>query len=234
MENKLIVEDWGRIPYKQAWDLQTEYLNNIATGKKELAALPATPRQHYLIYCEHPHVYTIGRTGKDSHLLADPQFLHDRHIDLYHINRGGDITYHGPGQMVVYPILDLECFFKDLHKYIRYLEEVVIRMLGDFGISGKRIPGYTGVWVGDVATRKICAIGIHMSRWVSMHGLAFNVFPDLSLFEKIVPCGILDQDKSVTSLAAELGYIPDFQKVKEIFLHHFIRVFEINSYEKKY
>lgn len=227
----LIVEDWGTIPYKQAWDLQKQYQKRLMDRKLAIRNGQKTePPFHYLIFCEHPHVYTLGRNGSASHLLVTEAFCRARGIDYYEIDRGGDITYHGYGQLVVYPILDLECFKPDLHWYIRQLEEVIIRVLSEYGIEGDRYPGYTGVWIdpGKPSERKICAIGIRCSRWVTMHGLAFNVNTDLSYFGYIIPCGI--QGKGVTSLQKELGKQINLAEVKEKFLKHFLNIFNINRY----
>lgn len=234
MKNNLIVEDWGRIGYEEAWSLQTRHQQMLIERKRSKGFHHTNPDgQHFLIFCEHPHVYTIGKTGSDDHLLAKKEYLQKHKISFHHINRGGDITYHGPGQLVIYPILDLEFFFRDLHRYIRMLEEMIIRTLHDLGLEAGRRKGFTGVWTGPETNRKICAIGVHMSRWVSMHGLAFNVNPDLSYFDQIIPCGIKDEEKTVTSIAAESGKTPDPKMVKSLVRHHFIDLFEIDHYETK-
>ena len=194
-------------------------------------------QQHQILLVEHPPVYTLGRSGSMDNLLLNEQELLDRGITFFPINRGGDITYHGPGQNVGYPILDLECFFTDVHKYVRCLEEVIIRTMAEYGLEGTRIEGYTGVWIEhnpnfpsddpDVSKkRKICAIGVHLSRWTTLHGWAFNVNNDLSYFNYIVPCGIVDADKTVTSLARELGREMDMAEVKKHIVRHFGEVFE--------
>lgn len=236
MKNHLIIEDWGFIHYEEAWKRQGLYQNYLIQRKRDpekqnSILVPETG--HFLICCEHPHVYTIGKTGSNDHLLVNDDYLKEHNISQYNINRGGDITYHGPGQIVLYPILDLEMFFKDLHKYIRFLEEVIIRTLADLGIKAYRKPGFTGVWTGPSQNRKICAIGIHMNRWVSMHGLAFNVSSDLKYFDFIVACGIKDKNKTVTSLEKEMGTKPDIQLIKNIVYDHFIELFQFRSYEKK-
>jgi len=236
MQNHLIIEDWGFIHFEEAWKRQSIYQNYLMQRKRRpddqrLSTVPGNG--HFLICCEHPHVYTIGKTGSNDHLLVNDAYLKENEISRYHINRGGDITYHGPGQIVLYPILDLGMFFEDLHRYIRLLEEIVIRTLGDLGIAAGRKPGFTGVWTGPKQNRKICAIGIHMSRWVSMHGLAFNVNSDLKYFDYIVACGIKDKNKTVTSLEKEWGKKPDLQDIKNRIFHHFIELFQIESYEKK-
>lgn len=225
----LLVEDWGTISYKEAWDRQKEYQKRIIDRKLALReGNKEIPPFHYLILCEHPHVYTLGRSGSQSHLLVTEEFCRKKGIEYYEIDRGGDITYHGFGQLVVYPILDLELFKPDLHWYIRQLEEVIIRILADYGLKGERYPGYTGVWIdpGKMTERKICAIGIRCSRWVTMHGLAFNVNTDLSYFNYIIPCGI--QGKGVTSLQKEIGKTIEMNEVKEKFISHFFEVFDLS------
>jgi lipoyl(octanoyl) transferase len=173
---------------------------------------------NHLLFCEHPHVYTLGKSGKESHLLLNNEELKDKNAVFYKINRGGDITYHGPGQLVVYPILDLEHFFTDIHKYMRLLEEAVIHTIAAYGLKGDRIEGMTGVWldVGTPKERKICALGVKASRWVTMHGIGFNVNTDLDYFSNIVPCGI--EDKAVTSMKKELGITVNMEDVKAILL----------------
>ncbi|HYG20805.1 MAG TPA: lipoyl(octanoyl) transferase LipB, partial [Ohtaekwangia sp.] len=201
--------DLGLIDYKEAWDYQTALFEKILAIKSANRNLPADqqePTGNYLIFCQHPHVYTLGKSGKESNLLIGKDELSAIDATYYHINRGGDITYHGPGQLVVYPVLDLENFFTDIHKYMRTLEESVILTCSALGISAGRIPGLTGVWVNhddEKKARKICALGVKSSRWVTMHGLAFNVNADLGYFNHIVACGI--QDKSVTSVSQERG-----------------------------
>jgi lipoyl(octanoyl) transferase len=182
---------------------------------------------NYLIFCEHAHVYTLGKSGKPEHLLLDEQGLQDKRASYYPINRGGDITYHGPGQIVSYPILDLDNFFTDIHLYLRTLEEAVIRTMAEYGLKGERYPGYTGVWLDadNERARKICAMGVRCSRWVTMHGLAFNINPDLDYFKNIVPCGI--DDKDVTSMKRELGREVDINEVKEILKHQISVLFDM-------
>ena len=185
-----------------------------------------------MLFVEHPNVYTLGKSGKYSHLLISEEELAQKNATFYKIDRGGDITYHGPGQIVGYPILDLDNFFTDIHKYLRFLEEVIIKTLADYGIKGERSPGETGVWI-DVGTpfaRKICAMGVRASRWVTMHGFAFNINADLSYFNYIIPCGIVD--KSVTSLNQELGKNIPLQEVKEKIKFHFSNIFEAELIEK--
>lgn len=232
---KVFFEDWGLIDYQQAWDKQEEIFGKTVKLKTELRNLgqedaaftgikTATP--NYLIFCQHPHVYTLGKSGKAAHLLLSEKQLEEKHAKFYPINRGGDITYHGPGQLVVYPILDLDNFFTDIHLYLRTLEEAVILTLTHYGIKGERYPGYTGVWLdpGDPQkARKICAMGVRCSRWVTMHGLAFNINTDLAYFKNIVPCGI--EDKAVTSLAAETKKTIDMEEVKNALRQHIYKLF---------
>lgn len=220
------VQDLGLIDYKKAWDFQEDLLKQavdikIENRKNDTAVLPA----QYLLFCEHPHVYTLGKSGAESNLLLDQNHLDQIEAQFYKINRGGDITYHGPGQLVMYPILDLEQFFTDIHKYMRYLEEAVILTLAHFGIEATRYDGLTGVWLDAERpnARKICAMGVKCSRWVTMHGIALNVDPNLAYFGNIVPCGI--QDKAVTSMSKELGKPVDLQKVKEILCQQMATVF---------
>jgi lipoyl(octanoyl) transferase len=210
--------DLGLIDYQQAWDYQTDLFNKILEVKKLNRDLPNNEQQitnNHLLFCEHPHVYTLGKSGDEKNLLIKKEDLHSIQAGYYPINRGGDITYHGPGQLVVYPILDLENFFTDIHQYMRLLEEAVIQTLAEFKIISGRIKGLTGVWIdfkNELTTRKICALGVKTSRWVTMHGLALNVNIDLSYFNYIVPCGI--DNKAVTSLEKEIGQHADMELVK--------------------
>lgn len=223
-------QDLGEIDYKQAWDLQESLLAETVRQKVENRTLePAQhfPPRHYLLFCEHPHVFTLGKSGAEEHLLADEQKLEEIGATYYKINRGGDITYHGPGQLVGYPIFDLDHFFNDIHKYLRLLEESIILTLAEYGIEAGRVAGLTGVWLdGDdkIKARKICAFGVRCSRWVTMHGFAFNINNDLSYFNKIVPCGIAD--KGVTSLSKELGREVNINEVKSRVLFHMQTLFE--------
>ncbi len=231
---KVQFRDLGSIKYKEAWDYQTTLHNQLKATKKfntyKSEEEPLKEQEHFLLFCEHPHVYTLGKSGKMDHLLLNENQLNEKEIDFFPINRGGDITYHGPGQIVGYPILDMEFFYRDIHKYVRMIEEVVIRTLLEYGIDSYRIDGLSGVWLAaneKWPKRKICAVGIHLSRWVTMHGFAFNVNTDLSLFKNIIPCGIQDDDKTVTSLAFELGVEKmDMDEVKSKVLHHFKDLFE--------
>jgi len=211
----VLVEDWGLIPYKEAWDRQR------ALVQQALADLGAW--QDRLILCEHPPVITLGRNAHPEHVLLPEAALRKQGIEIYAIERGGDVTYHGPGQIVGYPILWLERFRCDISWYMRSLEEVLIRTVADWGLSAHRLPGLTGVWLSP-PPRKIAALGVKLSRWVSMHGFAFNVNTDLSGFSWIVPCGI--RDKAVTSLAQELGHPVPLQPVKERLVYHFSQVFQ--------
>ena len=219
--------DLGLIDYRQAWDYQTRLFDATLKIKTENRTRPkaeqiATP--NYLLFCQHPHVFTLGKSGDARHLLLPPDQLPSIGASYYAINRGGDITYHGPGQLVVYPILDLENFFTDIHRYMRVLEESVIATMAEFGVAGDRIPGLTGVWLGaGHEARKICALGVKTSRWVTLHGLAFNINTDLSYFNYIVPCGIAD--KAVTSLAQEIGHPVDFKLAQSKTRQHLITLF---------
>lgn len=212
--------DLGLIDYKEGWDRQTELFNTILAVKSENRKLPESDQRvtnNYLLFCEHPHVYTLGKSGDENNLLIKKEELQNIGATYYHINRGGDITYHGPGQLVVYPVIDLENFFTDIHQYMRLLEEAVIQTLQEFNITAERISGLTGVWMdAEVKTkaRKICAMGVKTSRWVTLHGLALNVNTDLSYFNHMIPCGI--HDKAITSLDKELGHSADMNQVKTI------------------
>jgi lipoyl(octanoyl) transferase len=223
--------DLGLIDYQQAWDYQTDLFNKSLEIKKQNRDLPNNEQQitnNYLIFCEHPHVYTLGKSGEEKNLLIKKEDLHTIQASYYPINRGGDITYHGPGQLVVYPIIDLENFFTDIHQYMRLLEEAVIQTLAEFKIVGGRITGLTGVWIdyeNEWTTRKICAMGVKTSRWVTMHGLALNVNIDLSYFKHIVPCGI--DNKAVTSLEKEIGKPIDVVLVKSILKEKMVSLFEM-------
>lgn len=216
---KVQVHDLGLINYQDAWDYQEKLFNNLIEQKRLGASMPL----NQLILCEHPHVYTLGKSGDAGNLLADQKMLEDMDAQFYKINRGGDITYHGPGQLVVYPIFDLEQFFKDIHKYMRFLEESVIMTLANYGIEAERINGLTGVWIPGNPSRKIAAFGVKCSRWVTMHGIGYNVATDLSYFDKIVPCGITD--KAVTSMAKELAKPVAFSEVKDQLVSNMSKLF---------
>jgi lipoyl(octanoyl) transferase len=220
--------DWGLVDYQEAWDRQEKiFEQTVALKVKNRTENLQQPTPNYLVFCEHPHVYTLGKSGHAENLLLDEQGLSEKHAKYYKINRGGDITYHGPGQIVGYPILDLDNFFTDIHLYLRTLEEAVIRTLGDYGIAAGRYEGYTGVWLDadNDKARKICAMGVRCSRWVTMHGFAFNVNADLNYFKHIVPCGI--DDKDVTSMERELGKPLDMDEVKAKLKKHIASLFEM-------
>jgi lipoyl(octanoyl) transferase len=229
-ETKFI--DLGLVDYKKAWDYQTDLFNKILAVKSENRNLPESlqkPTDNFLLFCEHPHVFTLGRSGDEKNLLVKMEALGSIQATYYHINRGGDITYHGPGQIVVYPVVDLENFFTDIHRYMRLLEESVIQTLNEFSIASGRIPGLTGVWLepeNQIRARKICALGVKTSRWVTLHGLAFNVNTDLNYFDYIVPCGM--EDKMVTSLKKETGTTQDMNKAKEILKGKMTSLFEMS------
>jgi lipoyl(octanoyl) transferase len=218
-------QDLGLIGYKEAWDYQTSIFEKTVAVKianRTVATELYSLTPNYLIFCEHPHVYTLGKSGNEKNLLASQEQLEKIGATYYRINRGGDITYHGPGQIVGYPVIDLENFFTDIHLYMRRLEEAVIKTLSHYGIAGGRIPGLTGVWIdagSETLARKICALGVKTSRWVTMHGFAFNVNSDLEYFRNIVPCGI--DDKAVTSLEKETGKKQNMEEVKTL-LKNFI------------
>ena len=222
--------------YQPAWELQRRLHAQVVARKlNKRESLRAgehdsSAQHHHLLFVEHPPVYTLGKSGSVDHLLLSEEELQARGFTFVRINRGGDITYHGPGQLVAYPIFDLDEFFNDVHRYVRSLEEVIIRTLADFGLRGERDPGYTGVWLaGDPSRRqpkrKICAIGVHLSRWTTMHGLAFNVRPNLTHFGHIVPCGIAEADRSVTSLSVELRRPVEIEEVLPVVQRHFQEVF---------
>ena len=222
-------EDLGSMRYRDAWDYQEQLLKENLDIKMRNRKEPeqyAVPKNH-LLFVEHPPVYTLGKSGSIDNVLLSEQELKEREIDFFKINRGGDITYHGPGQIVGYPIFDLEQFKPDIHLYLRNMEEAVIQTLAEYGITGGRIDGLTGVWldVDGLKPRKILAIGVRCSRWITMHGFAFNVNTDLDYFGHIIPCGIVDENKGVTSLAHELGHKLDLEEVKGKLLYHLIKMY---------
>lgn len=238
ISNKQVAfKNLGLIDYKAAWDYQEEVFNQtVATKISNRKSGPdgQEPTRNFLFFCEHPHVYTLGKSGKESHLLLDEAARDQRHVDYYRINRGGDITYHGPGQLVGYPILDLDHFFTDIHKYVRCLEEAVVLTLADYGLDAGRIEGLTGVWLGyngEGPPRKICAIGVKMSRWVTMHGFALNINPDLAYFSHIVPCGI--SDKAVTSMQLELARKVEMGEVAARLKAHLAGVFGMSLVDQE-
>lgn len=229
MNKKVIVKDLGLVDYKEAWDYQEnifqEILNIKSANRKDEANSQPTP--NYFLFVEHPHVYTLGKSGNMENLLLSEEQLKAKGATFYKINRGGDITYHGPGQIVGYPIFDLENFFTDIHKYLRFLEEAIILTLAEYGLKGMRSEGETGVWldVGTPFARKICAMGVRASRWVTMHGFALNVNSDLGYFDNIIPCGI--RGKAVASLNVELGVEKiDEEEVKVKILKYLKQLFE--------
>ena len=235
MNKKVGLQDLGYRDYKDTWDYQEQLFQNIVEAKiknrREGASLE-TP--NHFLFVEHPHVYTLGKSGDITNLLVDEKALEKNGATFYKINRGGDITYHGPGQVVGYPILDLDNFFTDIHKYLRFLEEMVIRTLAEYGLKAERSEGETGVWldVGTPFARKICAMGVRASRWVTMHGFALNVNTDLGYFDLMIPCGI--KDKAVTSLNVELGQKEvDMEEVKAKLLQHFQILFEAELVQEK-
>jgi lipoyl(octanoyl) transferase len=222
MKQQVLFEDLGVKPYKETWDYQETLLQQNIAAKRE-----GQPTSQRLVFVEHPPVYTLGKSGNEANLLIDEQQRTEKGIEYFHINRGGDITFHGPGQLVGYPILDLETFKTDLGWYLRSLEEVIILTLADYGIQGTRSKGETGVWIEpDVPSkaRKICAMGIRCSRWITMHGFALNVNTNLNFFNDIIPCGIVN--KKVTSLQEELGHQVGFEEVKAKVKGHFEMVFD--------
>ena len=221
----------GKIKFKEAWERQEVKFNSIIDTKiynRKKGSQKKT--KNYIITCSHPHVYTLGKSGNEKNLLINEKEIAKRNLEYYKINRGGDITYHGPGQLVIYPIIDLENFFTDIHKYLRLLEEVIIKTIADYGLKGTRSKGETGVWldVGTPFTRKICAMGIRSSRWVTMHGFALNVNTNLGYFDNIIPCGI--RGKAVTSIEAELNQKVNIEEVKEKILIYFHEVFEVQEF----
>ena len=234
MKNTAVaVQYWGQVPYAEAAARQQALMQGILDLKIADRLLPAEARRptpNYLVFTEHPHVYTLGKSGDAAHLLRSEQELERLGASYHRSSRGGDITYHGPGQLVVYPIFDLDNFRPDIHWFMRSLEEAVIRTCADYGLAAGRMPGLTGVWLGHDGgprPRKICAMGVRASRWVTMHGLALNVQPDLGYFGHIVPCGIAD--KAVTSLTAELGRPVPLPEVAGHLLGHFQGIFEMDT-----
>ncbi|MCL5130101.1 MULTISPECIES: lipoyl(octanoyl) transferase LipB [unclassified Algibacter] len=228
MNKQIELQDLGYKDYKETWDYQEALFKEVVDAKiKNRREETALKTKNYFLFVTHPHVYTLGKSGHMSNLLLNETQLAEKGATFYKINRGGDITYHGPGQIVGYPILDLENFFTDIHKYLRFLEEVIILTLEEYGLKAERSPGETGVWlgVGTPFARKICAMGVRASRWVTMHGFALNVNANLGYFDNIIPCGI--RGKAVTSLNVELAQkTVDEAEVKEKLLKHFATLFE--------
>lgn len=223
----------GKVDYKEAWDFQEKLFQEGVQRKinKRNGTGEQSP-ENFLLFCEHPHVYTLGKSGDKEHLLLDQNELDQKNATFYHINRGGDITYHGPGQLVIYPIFDLEQFFTDIHKYMRFLEEAVIRTLAKFDVIGERSEGLTGVWLepGAINARKICAMGVKSSRWMTMHGIGFNICTDLNYFNHIIPCGI--QNKDVTSLEKEIKRAVTVEEVIPIILDELQQLFDFEIHQK--
>ncbi|WP_027418707.1 lipoyl(octanoyl) transferase LipB [Crocinitomix catalasitica] len=229
MERKVNYIEKNLIDYKEGWDFQEVLFKEtidlkIANRDGKSDTIP----KNHLIFCEHPHVYTLGKSGAETNLLINEETLRQKNAQFYKINRGGDITYHGPGQLVMYPIFDLDQFFTDIHKYMRFLEEAVILTLAEFGIKGGRVDGLTGVWIdgGTPDERKICAMGVKSSRWVTMHGIALNINTDMSYFNHMVPCGIVD--KAVTSMQQELGKEVDLKAVQEALKINMANIFDFD------
>ena len=229
MTKQVLFKDLGLMDYKACWDFQESLFNETISQKisnRNLEPQEQIETKNHLLFVEHPHVYTLGKSGDASHLLINDNQLEEKHATYYKINRGGDITYHGPGQLVGYPILDLDHFFTDIHKYLRLLEETIILTLDEYGIKAGRSKGETGVWLDEdnlFKARKICAMGVRCSRWVTMHGWGFNVNANLDYFKNIIPCGI--QDKAVTSLNKELGQEVNMPEIKEKLKKHFSNLF---------
>jgi lipoyl(octanoyl) transferase len=234
--NKVVLRNLGKIDYKEAWDYQEKLFREVIDVKLANRDLPEAQQietTNYLLFCEHPHVYTLGKSGNEENLLLNETGLKQKEATYYKINRGGDITYHGPGQLVGYPIIDLDNFFTDIHIYLRNLEEAIILTLKDYGITAGRIEGMTGVWLDHIAkrnARKICAIGVKTSRWVTMHGFAFNVNANLDYFKNIIPCGI--SDKAVTSLDIELNRPVDMNEVADKVKNHLADIFSFDVIEE--
>lgn len=237
MQNKQVIfRDLGSMDYKQAWDYQEELFQKIISRKvsnRNLQPEDQQPTDNFLLFVEHPHVYTLGKHGSQENLLAGMLELQKKQATFYKIDRGGDITYHGPGQIVGYPIIDLDNFFADIHKYVALLEEAIILTIAEYGLRGERLKGASGVWLdatNPARARKICAIGIRTSRWVTMHGFAFNVNTDLSFFDLINPCGFTD--KKATSMQAELGREFPMDEVKQKVKSHLAALFSMQLKEE--
>ncbi len=234
-KEKITYIDLGQIAYNEAWEKQTSLHKEVVQSKLNKGNSIFQVSDHFLLFCEHNPVYTLGKSGKVENLLLQEPELAQKGIEFYKINRGGDITFHGPGQITGYPIFDLDLFFTDVHRYVRCLEEVIILTLREFKIAGIRLEGYTGVWIAPKKEgekhRKICAMGVHLSRWVTMHGFALNVNTDLQYYNYIIPCGIDDSNKSVTSIQNETGVMTDMDEVKHILKKYFSLVFNFDYKE---
>ncbi len=234
MSQKVIIKNLGTISYEGGLEAQKKLAAELLTIKqknKNLAEKDRLIPDHYFVFCEHNPVFTLGRTGSEKHLLVNSDELKRENISYFKTNRGGDITFHGPGQLVGYPIFDLEYFFRDVHKFIRFVEEGIIKLLGDYGLEGIRIKDHTGVWMASKKKserKKICAIGVHLSRWISTHGFALNVNTELSYFSKIIPCGISTPDMTVTSMEKELGEKVDVEEVRQKLLLHYSQIFDFD------
>jgi len=231
---QIFLEDLGIKDYKETWDYQEALFDSIIQVKRKNKSEDSDIKtKNYFLFVEHPHVYTLGKSGDLNNLLLNKDQLQEKGISYHKINRGGDITYHGYGQIVGYPILDLDNFFNDIHKYMRFLEETMIGVLAEYGLKGERSKGETGVWldVGTPFARKICALGVRSSRWVTMHGFALNVNTNLGYFDHIIPCGI--KGKSVTSLEVELGKKLNIEEVKQKILNHFSKLFDAEFIRQK-
>lgn len=230
MSQKVHYYDLGKIDYAEAWDIQSELQQKLVLQKRENRDNPLYTTNHYFLFCEHNPVYTLGKSGKMDNLLLNKEQLKDNSVEFYKVNRGGDITYHGPGQVVGYPIFDLDFFFTDIHKYVRTIEEGIIQLLKLYNLDATRYSGFTGVWLPPDKKipfwRKICAIGVHLSRWVTMHGFALNVNTDLKYFNNIVPCGINDSDKVVTSISNELQQDINYSEVKDKLIEIYSKLFD--------
>ena len=234
--NTVIFQDLGIVDYKNAWDYQQKLHDEVKAYKLAMRKQGITSYQqnHYLLFCEHPPVFTLGKSGSMDHLLIGENEMDQHGFQFYKINRGGDITYHGPGQLVGYLIFDMEFFFTDVHKLVRNIEEAIIKTCQEFGVTAQREEGFTGVWLPASDTRplrKICAIGVHLSRWVTLHGFAFNINTDLNHFNHIIPCGIAAENKTVTSLQKELNRPISVEDVKFKLRKNLAAVF--NFYEKE-
>ena len=230
---EVIFKQLGLIDYKEAWDFQEKIFQNTIDEKIRIRnGNESIITKNYLLFCQHPHVYTLGKSGSIDNLLLNEQELSENKANFYKINRGGDITYHGPGQLVAYPILDLDHFFSDIHKYLRFLEQAVIDTLLEYNIASSRVEGLTGVWIdGETPrARKICALGVKSSRWVTMHGIGFNINSDLSYFTHIIPCGI--EGKAVTSMQQELGKELNFEEVSQVLKEKLATQFEYTYVDK--
>lgn len=227
MEQKVKYIDLETIHYEKGWKFQTDLHDYLIKNKLDArnSKINYTPDNHYLILCEHEPVFTIGKSGKLDHLLVSEELLKSKGISFYHSNRGGDITYHGPGQVTGYPIFDLDHFERDVHLYVRKLEEVIIMLLAHYNVIGIRIEGKTGVWIDGPIQQKICAIGVHLSRWVTLHGFALNVNTNLSHFDFIVPCGIRDENTAVCSMQSILKRELDLNEIKLLLKLYFSKVF---------